>query len=121
MTLKNSIHEITKTDPNRWFLVYDNDSGELGFVVFGYVGVINEFEYIIIDRTPFNLKDRDKITLQIVPPDIYKASYPCWFFDKPFFINYFLAKNYSIVESFDGSDGGNIDYVFSGIIFKKND
>ena len=46
MTLKNSIHEITKTNPNRWFLVYDNDSGELGFVVFGYVGVINEFELV---------------------------------------------------------------------------
>ena len=81
----------------------------------------NKFEYILIDRTPFNLKDRDKITLQIIPPDIYEASYPCWFFDKPYFINYFLTKNYSIVESFDGSDGGNMDYVFSGIILKKND
>lgn len=46
MALKNSIHEITKTNPNRWFLVYDGDSGELGFVVFGYVGLINEFELV---------------------------------------------------------------------------
>jgi len=44
MILKNSINEISKTDPKRWFLVYDNDAGELGFVVFGYVGAINEFE-----------------------------------------------------------------------------
>lgn len=46
MALENSIHEITKTNPNRWFLVYDNDPGELGFVVFGYVGVINKFELV---------------------------------------------------------------------------
>ena len=46
MVLKNSINEISKTDPKRWFLVYDNDSGELGFVVFGYVGIINEFELV---------------------------------------------------------------------------
>ena len=46
MALENSIHEITKTNPTRWFLVYDGDSGELGFVVFGYVGVINEFELV---------------------------------------------------------------------------
>jgi hypothetical protein len=44
MALKNSINEITKTNPNRWFLVYDNDAGEAGFIVFGYVGAINEFE-----------------------------------------------------------------------------
>tara|TARA_B100000497_G_scaffold125826_1_gene163172 strand:+ start:1270 stop:1560 length:291 start_codon:yes stop_codon:yes gene_type:complete len=44
MALKNIIHEITKTDPKRWFVIYDNNSGELGFILFGYVGAINEFE-----------------------------------------------------------------------------
>tara|TARA_R110000803_G_scaffold167961_1_gene231196 strand:- start:339 stop:602 length:264 start_codon:yes stop_codon:yes gene_type:complete len=39
-------HAIHKDDVNRWFLVYDNDEGELGFVLFGYVGAIdvNELE-----------------------------------------------------------------------------
>ena len=39
-------HGIHKDDINRWFLVYDNDPGELGFVLFGYVGAIdvNELE-----------------------------------------------------------------------------
>jgi hypothetical protein len=41
MILKNSINEITKDNPNRWFLVYDNDFGKEGFVLFGYVGAIN--------------------------------------------------------------------------------
>lgn len=39
--LENSIHEILKDNPNRWFLVYDNDPGAEGFVLFGYVGPIN--------------------------------------------------------------------------------
>jgi len=34
-------HGIHKDDINRWFLVYDNDGGEEGFVLFGYVGDIN--------------------------------------------------------------------------------
>ena len=34
-------HGIHKDDVNRWFLVYDNDEGELGFVIFGYVGAID--------------------------------------------------------------------------------
>tara|TARA_R110002110_G_scaffold26076_6_gene96333 strand:+ start:979 stop:1254 length:276 start_codon:yes stop_codon:yes gene_type:complete len=39
--LENSINEITKDNPKRWFLVYDNDSGEGAFILFGYVGDIN--------------------------------------------------------------------------------
>ncbi len=34
-------HAIHKDDVNRWFLVYDSDPGELGFVLFGYVGPID--------------------------------------------------------------------------------
>ena len=34
-------HGIHKDDINRWFLVYDNDSGEEGFVLFGFVGPID--------------------------------------------------------------------------------
>lgn len=39
-------HAIHRDDVNRWFLVYDNDEGEQGFVLFGYVGPIdvNELE-----------------------------------------------------------------------------
>lgn len=39
--LENSINEITKDNPKRWFLIYDNDAGAEGFVLFGYVGPIN--------------------------------------------------------------------------------
>mgnify|MGYP000032362245 FL=1 len=39
-------HGIHKDDVNRWFLVYDNDEGELGFVLFGYVGAIDVNELV---------------------------------------------------------------------------
>jgi hypothetical protein len=39
--LENTINEITKDNPKRWFLVYDNDAGEESFILFGYVGDIN--------------------------------------------------------------------------------
>lgn len=34
-------HGIHKDDINRWFLVYDNDEGKEGFVLFGFVGPID--------------------------------------------------------------------------------
>jgi len=80
----------------------------------------NNFEYICIDRTPFNLDERDDITLQVVHPDIYDGSYPCWLFDRNSFMNYFISNNYSVIESFNGADGGNVRCNFGGVIFRKN-
>ena len=37
--------------------------------------------YLLIDNTPFNYENRDRLTVQTVPPSIYEASYPCWFLD----------------------------------------
>ena len=39
-------HGIHKDDINRWFLVYNNTPGELGFVLFGYVGPIDVNELV---------------------------------------------------------------------------
>ena len=78
----------------------------------------NDFEYILIDRTPFS-KIGEKITLQIVPPTIYEASYPCRFFEQDKFINYFTKNGYEEFEEFDSLDGENNDYVFKGMILEK--
>lgn len=80
----------------------------------------NDFEYILIDRTPFSLKNKDEIKLQVVSPSIYKASYPCWFFDKSKFIQYFLTKGYNLIEEFDANDGQTNEYEFKGMILEKN-
>lgn len=80
--------------------------------------LIHKFEYILVDRTPFSSKMKNEIKLQIVPEEIYSASYPCWFFDECFFINYFLSKGYKVIEEFDALDGKSDDYYFKGYIFE---
>jgi putative methyltransferase (TIGR04325 family) len=49
---------------------------------------------IIFDITTFTNLGRDIITIQKVPPVIYDASYPCWFFDQTNFTQYFIEKGY---------------------------
>ena len=77
------------------------------------------FKTILIDRTSFS-KTNQKIKLQVVDPKIYRASYPCWFFDEPEFINYFIKGGYKILEVFETSDGKNYNYTFKGIIMQKD-
>jgi len=77
-----------------------------------------DFEFIIFDRTPFSLENRDIIKLQTVPPYIYTASYPCWFFEFNKLLNYFKNK-YKVVEIFDALDGKSNEYEFKGFILEK--
>ncbi len=79
----------------------------------------HDFQFVLFDRTPFSLNNQDRITLQIVPPIIYSASYPCWFFDEKEFINYFRQNSYFALEEFDGADGKNSEYYFKGLILEK--
>jgi putative methyltransferase (TIGR04325 family) len=81
------------------------------------------FEYIIIDRTPFLLKDeRDRLTVQTVPKHIYKASYPAWFFGRADFLKHFEGR-YEKVAEFDALSGAiriGLSLAFDrGFIFKK--
>lgn len=80
----------------------------------------NKFEYILIDRTPFSTQNKDKIKLQIVPSNIYEASYPCHFFDQKNFERYFVSKQYKLIEKFDALDDGGTDYIFKGMLLKKD-
>ncbi len=76
------------------------------------------FDYVIIDRTPF-IKGEDRITVQKVSPKIYKAKYPCWFFNKSKFLN-FMSPSYELILEFDAQDKANITSEFKGFLLKKN-
>lgn len=76
-----------------------------------------KIEYIIIDRTPF-IKDADRITIQKVHPKIYNAIYPCWFLNKPRFLN-FLSNEYELITEFNALDKANIKSRFLGFIFQR--
>jgi putative methyltransferase (TIGR04325 family) len=73
--------------------------------------------FIIIDRTPF-VKGKNRITIQKVHPAIYKAKYPCWFFDESEFRNY-MDLNFNCILEFEALDKANIRSEFKGFIFER--
>lgn len=77
--------------------------------------------YVIVDRTGFLHANRDRLTVQKVSPSIYKASYPCWFFDEKKFRACF--KNYELVYDFWALDGiideHGIKATYKGLVYRK--
>jgi putative methyltransferase (TIGR04325 family) len=78
-------------------------------------------EYIIIDRTPF-IDEPDRVTVQIVPQSIYKASYPAWFFNFTRFLNC-IEDQYDSVDSTDSFESYTLEDGVKAqsriILFKK--
>ena len=78
-----------------------------------------EIPYILLDRLSFKTgPGRDRLTVQKVPPEIYPASYPCWFFQREAFLA-LLEPKYSEVASFEGLDEANIPSTFEGFLFRR--
>jgi len=66
-----------------------------------------KFQFIIIDRTAFIYSAEERITKQIVPEFIYKASYPAWFLNEKKFVEAF-TNDYELIFEFSSvfdSDG----------------
>lgn len=59
-----------------------------------------EIPTITIDRTAITESTRDILTRQSVPPEIYEASYPAWFFSKEKFLHAF-GERYEVIAEFD--------------------
>lgn len=82
------------------------------------------FEYIIFDRTAFIANKTDRITIQYVPKNIYKASYPAWFLNEQHFLSVF-SEDYNLINEFISeitlpiklTDGSHV--YWKGIIFKR--
>ena len=82
--------------------------------------ISHKFKYIIFDRTAFTCNNSDRLTVQMVPPSIYQASYPAWFLSKSKFLDLFQDK-YKLLVEFDSFDKVNIESEFKGFIFRKLD
>jgi len=76
------------------------------------------FDFIILDRTPLLLDGRDRLTVQVVPPEIYPSSYPSWFFNKNDFYNLFNEK-YDLMAKFESIGKANINAIFEGCILRR--
>ena len=81
------------------------------------------FEFLLFDRTSFVIDGKDRLTVQVVPPEIYPSSYPCWFFNTDKFYSFF-HDDYEMIADFNALAGKiNIDNKQSGfdkgIIFRQ--
>jgi putative methyltransferase (TIGR04325 family) len=60
--------------------------------------------YVIVDRTLFIEGSQDRLTVQIVPQEIYGGSYPAWILaEKPFLD--LMLRDYDLVADFDSIPG----------------
>lgn len=72
-----------------------------------------DFDYIIFDRTAFMRDNRpDRLTLQIVPPEIYEAQYPSWFLNEEKVRSYF--PGYRVKAEFESFVPGEQDMLIDG-------
>ncbi|UCG28694.1 MAG: methyltransferase, TIGR04325 family [Bacteroidales bacterium] len=78
----------------------------------------HQIEYILIDRTPFQKKGKDRITIQKVPKWIYEASYPCWFFNEQNFKDK-MESGYEMIYEFEALDRARIPSKFKGFFYRK--
>jgi putative methyltransferase (TIGR04325 family) len=79
---------------------------------------VHDVRHIVIDRTPFLLDgDEDRLTVQRVPPSIYPASYPAWFFSQKKF-EAFVQKKYRILASFPSLDRADIPSRYQGFLLE---
>ena len=79
-------------------------------------------DYIVIDRTPFTISGKQVITVQVVPDNLVRSSYPAWLFNEQE-IRDVLANNYEEIATFDAVDGeigyGKMKAKFKGIVFRR--
>lgn len=80
---------------------------------------------IILDRTPFFKENRpDRLMIEHVPPEIYVANYPAWFFNISKFTK-FMQSEYDLLETFPANDTQRlkdleIEYLAMIFVRKKN-
>lgn len=78
----------------------------------------DSYKYVIVDRTPF--AKCKTIKKQVVPPYIYDASVPCWFFEENEFLGWFSECGFRVIEEFNsGIDTKGRDYDFKGYLLER--
>lgn len=79
------------------------------------------FAWLIINNLPLHLRAPDRIALQRVPPEIYRASYPVRFFNRERFLACFEGR-YDIVAEFASEAVWLVDrrnYPSTGLLLRK--
>lgn len=79
--------------------------------------------HLIIDRTPISNEIESRLCIQTAPPQIYRASYPCWVLSNPQLMK-FLLKDWDLFADFASPEGAwqttdGIQFEFRGFCFLK--
>ncbi len=74
--------------------------------------------WLLLDRTPFIEREQDRLTVQYVPPEIYPASYPAWFFSRKRFAEALEKAGYREIVRFDAQDDMGIG-KFEGVLLER--
>ncbi len=77
-----------------------------------------DFRRVIIDRTGFVCRGRDRLTVQRVPAAIYPASYPCWFFNREKLLEPF-ARGWRIAAEWPTFDQADIAAEYHGLMLER--
>lgn len=77
-----------------------------------------ECDWLIIDRTGLTANGRDRLTVQHVPESIYRASYPCWFFDRARLLAS-LPSCWQMVAEWPAIGDGLENFEFRGFALKR--
>ncbi len=77
---------------------------------------------LIVDRTPFSVIGKDKLTVQNVPAVIYSASYPMWIFSLSEFKHH-LEESWCLVASNLSPEGyaqttNGVEFSFQGMLLE---
>jgi putative methyltransferase (TIGR04325 family) len=85
--------------------------------------VASGIPHVVIDRTPCSCLDRDVLSVQRVPPEIYEASYPCWIFSQRR-LRAAFAPVYGVLSSHaDGSGkwrSSTVEFELAGLILERH-
>lgn len=79
------------------------------------------FQYVIIDRTPFLCGESDRITIQRIAPSVYDARIPAWLLSYKNTISH-LARDFDVVgenETFESMFYNNTEVPLKGIILEN--
>jgi putative methyltransferase (TIGR04325 family) len=78
---------------------------------------------LIVDRTPFTVNGKDKLTVQKVPAAIYSASYPMWIFSLSEF-KQLMEESWCLLASNLSPEGhvqttNGVEFSFQGILLES--
>lgn len=72
--------------------------------------------YLLIDKHPIIKAASDRLTIQRIPPSIYEASYPAWFFSESKFLT--TMEEHNLVDLYDCPDIFNINSQFKTYFYQ---